>query len=456
METRWSIWTQHGENEDFGSTVVWFEIDPAASSLLQWGEILPPGGQFVDYIYNGAISSDRKVFGASASFGSGMAIGFNTSNATSYVTDEVVSQVGSDPLSTYTDVAPSASAFQQLCNTPRNPDDCPWGDYSGASPDPAGTRGAVWFTNAWVDSQGSWATQNWEAVVGNVAEYPVPTANSYPEGIAKAGRNLWFTELDGSKIGKVTPAGAFTEYLLPGGAGPLHITPGPDGNLWFTELFANKIGKMTPAGALTEYPVPTAASGPWNITAGPDGNLWFTENYANKVAKVTTGGAFTEFAVPTSGAAPAGITTGPDHNLWVTEAGAHKIAKVTTSGVFTEYLIPTPTGASAITAGPDGNLWFTESADKIGKVTTGGAFTEYPIPTPASDPIAITAGPDGNVWFNENGANQIGKVTASGVFFEYPIPTLGSEPDEGITAGPDGNIWFTEYGANHVGKVVIH
>jgi hypothetical protein len=55
------------------------------------------------------------------------------------------------------------------------------------------------------------------------------------------------------------------------------LAAGSDGNVWLTEREQNKIGKITPKGIVTEFPVPTKASGPWGITAGPDGNVWFTE-----------------------------------------------------------------------------------------------------------------------------------------------------------------------------------
>ncbi|MHB1536539.1 MAG: Vgb family protein, partial [Acidimicrobiales bacterium] len=66
------------------------------------------------------------------------------------------------------------------------------------------------------------------------------------------------------------------------------ITAGPDGNLWFTENGGDKVGRITPAGAITEYPLPTANSGPDGITAGPDGNVWFTENGGNNIGKLQT------------------------------------------------------------------------------------------------------------------------------------------------------------------------
>jgi streptogramin lyase len=66
-----------------------------------------------------------------------------------------------------------------------------------------------------------------------------------------------------------------TEYGIDAGitdgSAPTQIVTGPDGNLWFTETLNNAIGKITTAGAITEYPA--EANG---LSAGPDGNLWFT------------------------------------------------------------------------------------------------------------------------------------------------------------------------------------
>jgi len=70
--------------------------------------------------------------------------------------------------------------------------------------------------------------------------------------------------------------------------------------LWFTEYDANQIGRITTAGAITEYPVPTANSEPQSITAGPDGALWFTEYGGNKIGRITTAGVITEYPVPSA------------------------------------------------------------------------------------------------------------------------------------------------------------
>src|SRR6266511_4522223 len=54
------------------------------------------------------------------------------------------------------------------------------------------------------------------AIAQTFTLFPMPVANSQPNGIA-AGRNgnLWFTESDGGKIGRITPAGVITEFSLP-------------------------------------------------------------------------------------------------------------------------------------------------------------------------------------------------------------------------------------------------
>jgi sugar lactone lactonase YvrE len=236
---------------------------------------------------------------------------------------------------------------------------------------------------------------------------------------------------------------------------PEGITTGPDGNLWFTELNGDKIGRLTPSGTVSEFAVPTSGSGPDGITTGPDGNLWFTELNGDKIGRVTPSGTVSEFAVPTAGSGPDGITTGPDGNLWFTELNGDKIGRVTPSGTFSELAVPTAgSGPSGITTGPDGNLWFTElNGDKVGRVTPSGTVTEFAVPTAGSGPDGITAGPDGNVWFTESYGSNIGRVTPSGTVTEYPVPAGPDLP--GITTGPDGNLWFTEYHGNWVGTAAM-
>ena len=287
-----------------------------------------------------------------------------------------------------------------------------------------------------------------------ITEFPVPTPGSGPSGVTSGpDGNVWFTEANAGKVGRITPGGVFLpEFPTPGGA--LAITAGPDGNLWFTEPFA-AIGRITTAGVVTDFPLESMLN-PADITAGPDGNLWYTAydlDHVSRVGRITTAGVITEFNTPTA-SDPVGIAAGPDGNLWFAESFAGQIGRITTSGVITEFPVPTSSGSPfGIAAGSDGNLWFTEAlGNKIGRITTAGVVTEFPIPTASSMPLGIAAGPDGSLWFTEANANQIGRITTAGVITEFPVPTSNSFPFD-IALGPDGSLWFTENGGNKIGRL---
>ncbi len=149
------------------------------------------------------------------------------------------------------------------------------------------------------------------------------------------------------------------------------ITSGPDGNLWFTEFNNSKVGRITPTGTVTEF---AAGAEPNRITTGPDGNLWFTESATASAAvgRITTKGNLTEFALPPANATFSyGMTIGPDGNLWTADISANVVDRITPLGAITAFPVPAAkSGPSATTTGPDGNLWFTEqNSNQIGRLS---------------------------------------------------------------------------------------
>jgi streptogramin lyase len=292
----------------------------------------------------------------------------------------------------------------------------------------------------------------------SVTQFPIPTADSQPIGITRGpDGNLWFAEANA--IGRITPAGAVTEFTqgLSAGSQPVEITAGPDGNLWFTEGGTDRIGRITPAGVITEFSTGNATGGSVDgITAGPDGNLWFTVE-SGAIGRITTAGTVTLFTQGiTAPTQPHLIAAGPDGNLWFTDGGG-KIGRITPTGVITEFAAGiTPGGdPSGITAGPDGNLWFTEdNGNRIGRITPAGQVTEFAAGiTPGALPAEITAGPDGNLWFTETGGDRIGRITTAGAVTEFAAGITPASSPDGIAVGPDSNIWFTEFNGNQVGRL---
>ena len=145
---------------------------------------------------------------------------------------------------------------------------------------------------------------------------------------ASALRRISGIALVGTALAGALQAQSFTQY--PTSGDPAGIAAGPDGNIWFTEDNAGKIGRITLSGVVTEFSIPTAGSEPPSIARGSDGNLWFTENGAGKIGRITPAGAITEFSLSNSSSTPSSIVSGPDGNLWFTEFARGKIGRITT------------------------------------------------------------------------------------------------------------------------------
>jgi len=290
-----------------------------------------------------------------------------------------------------------------------------------------------------------------------IGDYVVPTYGGQPTGIATGPDGaLWFTEQGYAKIGRITPAGAITEYQVDNSTygSPSQIAAGPDGALWFTQTPVSQtyyIGRITTTGTISEYLIPASYTcNAQDITAGPDGAVWFTcpGGSGSGIGRITSGGTVTLFHLSTTNGNQ--IAAGPDGALWFTAWGFSQIGRITTAGAVTVYTIPTANSYPAgITAGPDGALWFAEpGAGQIGRITTAGAITEYPIPTPESGPSGITAGPGGALWFSESYSGKLGRITTAGVITEYALPNCPCAP-QNLTTGPDGELWV----ANQTGSV---
>jgi hypothetical protein len=160
---RLALWTQHTVEGGAGSEVRWYELDPAHASVLQSGVVADP--QL--FVFNGAISPDRVVQANARKFGTSAVIGFDTSSPTTDVAIQMVSKVPHQPQSGFVRIRQSPGPNMDFTCHPV----CRWGDYAGASPDPAarvsGLRGRVWLTNMWNTTGGrntvDWRTWNWEA-----------------------------------------------------------------------------------------------------------------------------------------------------------------------------------------------------------------------------------------------------------------------------------------------------
>jgi streptogramin lyase len=276
--------------------------------------------------------------------------------------------------------------------------------------------------------------------------------------------NVWFLEIDDIahlyRKGRVTPAGATTQFIPPGSA--REITAGP-GAMWFTDSIRGAIGRITYDGKITEYPV---ISNPGidplqSITLGPDGNLWFTSAY--EVGKISPAGKATLY--PVGLLRGFSIVSGPDGNLWWTNTDL--IGRTTPTGQTTLYYSDKVDPDARMVFRPDKLLYFLgDLAYKAGLYTIDLSGKTALVGTGAGIyPPRLTVDKAGNLWAsftaNPSYANfipGIARLSIPYAVLQYPF--VESQPNQftadDVTVGPDGNIWYADATTRSVGRLQIH
>ena len=211
------------------------------------------------------------------------------------------------------------------------------------------------------------------------------------------------------------------------------IVAGRDGNIWFAEEASGvaRIGRITPTGRLTEYVLPPD-SHPVALAAGPSGIAFVAYptatvglvSYTGKVSALdfTTSINITSLAYDSSG------------SLWY--AGCDGVGRLTRSHAVRDYPVEGGcNGEAGVSVGRGGLAWFS-AGGHIGYVDASGKMRLF---KPLYAPTSMTAAPDGNFWFVNRQANLISRMTPQGAVSRFPT-TFGDSPGD-IAVGPDGNLW---------------
>ncbi|HZW03762.1 MAG TPA: hypothetical protein VFF68_07540, partial [Anaerolineaceae bacterium] len=217
-------------------------------------------------------------------------------------------------------------------------------------------------------------------------------------------RSLWFTERDGNRISRLTPAGELTRFDLPtAGSRPSSIASAPNGDLWFTE-WAGRIAKLSLQGELREYDLPAIAPDhPSDLLIGADGIVWIMFNTGKTIARFDPQSeTFTMYPVGTISASLSDFTLGPDNRVWF--VGTHSAGSFDLSGGFpgpvTEDPLLKPVfdyqGRSQIIAGPDNDLFFTTAnTNTVFRSPLPGApsLRDLQVFVTYHPPVVLSAGP---------------------------------------------------------------
>jgi streptogramin lyase len=297
------------------------------------------------------------------------------------------------------------------------------------------------------------------APIGTLKQFRIPTANGNPKEITQGSDgNFWFTEShvnppqrDNHHVGRITPAGAITEFLVCQFCFPNDIVQGAGGVLYFTKSDPG-LGRITTSGVVLPDVVPPNSLANGNGVAARGNDVYFAAFNTNSIWRYNAAtGAFTEFPIPTAGSTPYDVAVGVDGTVWFTEFGANKIGKlVPSTGVITETpLVASSNGPRGIALGTDGKVWFTKRFDNsVGFLEPAtNAVTEFPLSAGAG-PEGIAAAPDGSAWFAQSAAGNVARVTTAGVVTQGKTVN-GSEP-VGVTVAPNGNPWYAELSADKI------
>jgi hypothetical protein len=159
-----AIWTQHTVAGGAGSAVRWYEINPAPTTPVPFQSGTQTNGSL--FLFNAAISPDRRRNGATGQFGNGMVLHYSRSSSSAPISIAAVSKVNDGNVTGETVVFTSTAVIDDFSCDATNV--CRWGDYAGASPDPASdataSNGVVWGVNGWAQASAGtsadWRTQN--------------------------------------------------------------------------------------------------------------------------------------------------------------------------------------------------------------------------------------------------------------------------------------------------------
>lgn len=389
-----AIWTAHSVFGGPGAEERWYELDPNTASALQSGTVGDPSL----FVWNGAVSPDRASTGTSGSHGESMAMSVSTSSLSTFPAIQFVWKHAGDAQSPLDNIVQSTGAAVDFSCSTDTP--CRWGDYSGASPDPAaggGSVGKVWLGNQYAIAGGttsstSWRTWLFGVTPGSAEPPPAPTIASFTPTSGPVGTNVTitgtgFTGTTAVKFGGTSASFTFGSdtsltATVPTGAttGTISVTA-PGG----TATSANAFTVTPPAPTISSF-APTSGTVGTNVTiAGTN----FTGTTAVKFAG--TSASFTVVSdTALSATVPSGATTGL---ITVTTPGG----TATSANAFTVTTVvpPAPTIQSFTpTSGPVGTKVTITGTNFTGttQVTFAGASATFTVVSGTSITAIVPTG----------------------------------------------------------------
>ena len=155
---------------------------------------------------------------------------------------------------------------------------------------------ALWFCESGASKIG-----RFDPADSSFREFPLPVDNAMPIGITESAP----TAICGSAARRRTRSAAspcratsLCSICRHPNAGPDGTLVGPDGNVWFSETEISRIGRITPDGKVTEFSQGISPGARPLSIAERDGAMWFSEAAGNRVGRITMDGVVLRISDP--------------------------------------------------------------------------------------------------------------------------------------------------------------
>jgi virginiamycin B lyase len=252
-------------------------------------------------------------------------------------------------------------------------------------------RGAIWFTDARVNSIGKL-----DEVSGQIKLWQVPTQNAGPMGIVLSpdSKSLWFAEITGNKIARFDiQAEKIVEYSTGEGSGPALLSFDEKGQLWVSLSFSDSImltqignnlaSNSSSIGMVNmSLPKPDRFS-PLGVAIS-DGKVYLSDHGSSRVIVADENSGLQSYdvywtspsAYPTLPATLPGqvVVDKKSGNVYFPQHGGNRITEIRPQdGLMTEYDIPTGPLSTVLflTTSDEGRIWFTEwASNKVAYLDT--------------------------------------------------------------------------------------
>jgi virginiamycin B lyase len=262
-------------------------------------------------------------------------------------------------------------------------------------------RGAIWFTDARVNSIGKL-----DEVSGQIKLWQVPTNNSGPMGIVLSpdGKSLWFAEITGNKIARFDiQSEKMTEYSTGEDSGPALLTFDEKGQLWVSLSFSDSI-------MLTQV-------GQNNLASNP--SIGMVNISLPKPDR------FSPLGIALSGGKVYLSDHGSSRMIVADENSGLQSYDVYWTSPSASPILPATLPGQVVVDKKTGNVYFPQhGGNRITEIQPqDGLMTEYDIPTgPISTVLFLTASDEGRVWFTEWASNKVAYLdTSMQVPFEQQV-----------------------------------